>query len=127
MNGGRHAETAAYDFCDRGGNSQLAAPVDVLLGAVAEVPFEYGDPDKEGVPYDGREGRYQLPTCDTWDLLADEEVSGLISSSRLVTDGRAEAQEARLSRTHPNRAWISSGSAIARYRVWVVALAPVSR
>lgn len=36
-----------------------------------QINTEYGDADNEGVWYDGREGGYQAPTIDTWDLVGN--------------------------------------------------------
>ncbi|MBE0011657.1 HEPN-associated N-terminal domain-containing protein [Arthrobacter sp. AET 35A] len=73
----READSLECDYCGSlGTNTFIAAPVDVLADAIHEgFQTEYGDPDDEAVGYDGREGGYQLPVYDTWDLLDEFNVT----------------------------------------------------
>ena len=67
-------ELVSCDYCDNA--SGPAVEADTLLEQLVEgFRFEYGNPDDEGVAYDGREGGYQMPTYTTWDLLDEFEVT----------------------------------------------------
>lgn len=71
-----HATEDECDYCD----GAASGPIAVDLGQFAEHVFrclllEYGPIDDEGIPYDGREGGYQAPALDTWDILTDEGVA----------------------------------------------------
>jgi len=82
-----HADQDANETCDfcRG---MPAAPLGTLLDVfVRGIHNEYGTADDECIPFDGREGGYQAPTLDTYDLIAE-------FYDVLVGDGLVEAVQA---------------------------------
>lgn len=87
------------DFC----GGAAAAPLDVLLERfVAGLENEYGGPDDEGVPWDGREGGYQVArVVGTWDLMTYE------FCDVLTGDGLVEAvRDTMLERNWVERNWV---------------------
>lgn len=71
------AEHAEADECDYCGSSSsngepIAAPFDVVMEVIAAGIYkEWNAADNEGIPYETREGGYQCPTTDTYDLVQD--------------------------------------------------------
>jgi hypothetical protein len=73
-----NAEAFECDYCgataDESGNpeSPIAAPFKTLMEVIAHGLYkEWNGADSEGIPYESREGGYQFPTIDTWDLVSD--------------------------------------------------------
>lgn len=71
------AEHAEADECDYRGASTsdgapIAAPFDVVMELIAAGIYkEWNAADDEGIPYETREGGYQFPTTETYDLVRD--------------------------------------------------------
>ncbi|MEL6540276.1 MAG: HEPN-associated N-terminal domain-containing protein [Pseudomonadota bacterium] len=59
-------------FCGAQSEAQIAAEFDAFVGVVLEgLRFDWNDPDNEGIMYISREGGYQAPTYDSWDIVGD--------------------------------------------------------
>ncbi len=70
------------DYCDTESSDLIACDFETLLETITDaIGRHYGDPDEVGVPYDSREGGYQLATIydsqdmglcpDNWTLFED--------------------------------------------------------
>ena len=73
------AENATHHectYCGRQSNTVIACSMESMCEHILKSIYtEYGSADDECVPYDSREGGYQLPTFDTYDLLEELGVS----------------------------------------------------
>jgi HEPN/RES N-terminal domain 1/RES domain len=80
------ANATRCSYCRRRRSFPSATPMnDVIAFIVAGLESEYGDPNSEGVPWEGAEGGWQLPVWDTHDLFVDE-LGEFPSSRQTVID-----------------------------------------
>jgi hypothetical protein len=78
------AGAAVCSYCDRTGSEPFAAPLDVLIERIGtSLPYEWGNADDEGVPW---EGGYVWTTHDTYDLLTDALGDIPFNDSELISD-----------------------------------------
>lgn len=72
-------------FCGKEGDEPIAASFEDFVGVVLDgLRFDYNDPDDEGIMYISREGGYQAPTYDTWDIVAEYEIGKEAVEDELV-------------------------------------------
>lgn len=63
-------------FCGRDGNEPIAASFDDFVGVVrVGIAFDWNHPDSEGIMYISAEGGYQASVSDSWEVLADYDIS----------------------------------------------------
>lgn len=66
----------ACTFCGCESAEPIAASFDEFVGVVLTgVRFDWNHPDDEGIMYISAEGGYQASISDTWDVLADYDIS----------------------------------------------------
>lgn len=71
-----NAVAHACRFCGQASDEPVAASFDEFIAVVlAGVGFDWNHPDDEGISYISAEGGYQASISDTWDVLADYEIS----------------------------------------------------
>lgn len=84
----RNSESTSCSYCGSSSDSPIAAPLVAVIERIIDGISElYGQADDEGVPYDGREGGYQLPVYGSHEIL--NEVGLYIENDQLrrcVTD-----------------------------------------
>jgi hypothetical protein len=66
-----HQTGSSCSYCKVQGDHVVACELDLLIEhVVASIHLEWGNPSDEGLPYETREGGWQVaPVYDTWDLL----------------------------------------------------------
>lgn len=78
------AEETTCSYCDRTGSEPFAAPLDVLIERIGtSLPYEWGNADDEGVPW---EGGYVGTTHGTYDLLTDALGDIPLNDGELIAD-----------------------------------------
>ncbi|HEX8513014.1 MAG TPA: HEPN-associated N-terminal domain-containing protein [Allosphingosinicella sp.] len=66
----------ACTFCGEESDEPIAASFDEFVGVVMTgVRFDWNHPDDEGIMYVSADGGYQASVTDTWDVLADYDIS----------------------------------------------------
>ncbi len=71
-----NAESRNCTFCGEEAEKPIAASFDGFIGIVLTgVRFDWNHPDDEGISYVSTEGGYQASISDTWDVLADYDIS----------------------------------------------------
>lgn len=69
---GEHLSDVECRFCEKKSDKLIAASFEDFVGVVLDgIRFDYNDPDDEGIMYVSREGGYQAPTYDSWDIVAE--------------------------------------------------------
>jgi hypothetical protein len=70
-----HQSHNSCSYCDESGDDVKACDLDSVIEHILEsISYEWGHPANEGLPYESREGGWQVATvCDTWELLEDIE------------------------------------------------------
>lgn len=66
-----HATHTKCSYCEESDDEVVACDLDSLIEHILiSIRYEWGDPANEGLPYETREGGWQVSTVyDTWDLL----------------------------------------------------------
>jgi hypothetical protein len=78
------AEATTCSYCNRTGSKPFAAPLEVLIERIGtSLPYEWGNADDEGVPW---EGGYVGATYDTYDLLTHALGDTPLNNSELIAD-----------------------------------------
>ncbi len=68
--------STACTFCGDESEDAIAASFDDFVGIVLDgIRFDWNDPDNEGIMYDGREGGYQAPLSDTFEVFYGYDIS----------------------------------------------------
>ncbi len=68
-----HASSNLCDYCASRSEEPIAVAMDQLLGEVSEaVDSIWDDPDNVGIAYESREGGYQAPVFNSYDLIHDQ-------------------------------------------------------
>jgi hypothetical protein len=71
-------------YCGATAEVPIAASFDDFVGFVLDgISFDWNNPDDEGIMYVSAEGGYMAPISDTWEVLADYEIS---ENSAVVDD-----------------------------------------
>ena len=74
-------------FCGEVSEEAIAAPFDDFVGIVlGGIRFDWNHPDAEGIMYVTADGGYQAPVADTWDVLADYDISDDDDVVRAIID-----------------------------------------
>ncbi|WP_340025083.1 HEPN-associated N-terminal domain-containing protein [Paenibacillus sp. FSL K6-1096] len=69
-----NAEQCKCDYCGQQSDEEISVHIEKLLHVIMDgIKTEWGDPNNEGVGWDGREGGWQgAKVIDTYDLICDE-------------------------------------------------------
>lgn len=71
----KHLSDSECRFCGTEREDLISASFEDFVGVVLEgFRFDYNDPDDEGIMYVSREGGYQAPTYDSWDVVANYDI-----------------------------------------------------
>ncbi|MEE4209409.1 MAG: HEPN-associated N-terminal domain-containing protein [Parvularcula sp.] len=82
---GEHLCDNECRFCENKSDRPIAASFEDFVGIVLNgIRFDYNDPDDEGIMYVSREGGYQAPTYDSWDIMAEYDIGSEAVEDELV-------------------------------------------
>ena len=73
---GDNLSSTECSFCGEESGDAIAASFDDFVGVVlGGIGFDWNDPGAEGIMYIGREGGYQAPLSDSYEVFADYDIS----------------------------------------------------